>query len=80
MAALGTFTRYVIAGGLVVFVILAFIPGQAANSVYATMITPLAAGCVSGIELLAHKKTWPGLSMLASVALAITVLNVGVDF
>lgn len=80
MVALGSFTRYVIAAGLAIFVVLAFIPGQAANSVYATMITPLVACGVSAIELLAHRRTWPGLAMLAAVALAVGALIIGVDF
>ncbi len=78
MVALGTFTRYVIGAGLIGFLALAFIPERASIAVQITMITPIVAAGVAGLELIVHKKPWHGLAMLGAVALAVGGMFVGV--
>ena len=79
MATLGTLTRYVIALGLFVFLVLAFWPGMQSFAIAATLITPIVAAGVAGLELMYHKKVHAGMAMLGAVALVIAALIFGVS-
>lgn len=74
MAALGTATRYVIALGLLAFIVLAVFPSTRSYAVAATLITPIVAAGVAGMELMIHKKIRAGMAMLGAVALVVAAL------
>ena len=78
MAQIGTATRYVIALGLAAFLVLAFIPGMRSYAIGATLVTPIVAAGVSGIELMMHQKVKAGMAMLSAVALVVAALLFGV--
>jgi hypothetical protein len=78
MAAIGTITRFVIGGGLLGFLILAFVPNRESMAVQFAMVTPIVAAGMAGLELIIHKKPWHGLAMLGAVALAVGGMLVGV--
>jgi len=71
MAALGTVTRHLIAAGLIGFLVFAFLPGFASVAVQITMVTPIAAAAVAGLELLLHRRPWHGVALIGAVMLAL---------
>ena len=79
MASLGTVTRYVIAVGLLAFLVLAIWPNMQSYAVAATLITPIVAAGVAGLELMYHKKIRAGMAMLGAVALVVAALLFGVS-
>ena len=79
MAQIGTLTRYVIGIGLAIFIVLLFIPGMRSYAVGATLVTPIVASIVSGIELMMHQKVKAGMAMLFAVALVVASLLFGVS-
>ena len=76
--AVGTITRYIITCGLLVFIVLAVIPGLQSYAVAATLLTPILAATCAGFELMKDKKVGAGISMIFAVALAISALIFGV--
>jgi hypothetical protein len=78
MATLGTVTRYVIVIGILAFIVLACIPNMRSYAIAATLITPIVAAGIAGLELMYHKKANAGFAMIAAVALVVCALLFGV--
>ncbi|MCH8274668.1 MAG: hypothetical protein IH851_07755 [Armatimonadetes bacterium] len=87
---LGRVTRMCVGAGLALFVLLAlgsyfpwpegFVGTLKADALITTFYTALAAAAVAGVELICRRHVWPGLSLLAAVALVLLAWFSGVTF
>jgi hypothetical protein len=79
LARLGTLTMYVIGAGLLTFLVLAFWPGMGSYAITATLVAPIVAAGVAGLELMYHKRIQAGISLLLAVALVVAALMAGIS-